>query len=144
MRKTPANAAPIPRPASRPPPSAVFASPVLAVRVERTHGAIIMNAARDALKRQYGELFNSISLVLFEADPIGINFEINTDEYEPEVGTIIPRLSSAQSAEDVQAIIYEEFCHWFGPDAIWPRENYAAVSEKIWTLWCNFLRPSSL
>jgi len=57
-----------------------------------------MTAERDALKRQYGKLFAAISEVLFEADPVGINFEINTAEYKPEVGTIIPRLSSAQFA----------------------------------------------
>jgi hypothetical protein len=94
-----------------------------------------MTAERDALKRQYGKLFAAISEVLFEADPVGINFEINSHEYEPEVGTIIPRLSSAQPAEDVQTIIYEDFCRWFGAEATWPREKYAAVSEKIWVLW---------
>jgi hypothetical protein len=97
-----------------------------------------MTAERDALKRQYGKLFTAISQVLFEADPMGINFEINTDEYEPEVGTIIPRLSSAQSAEDVQAIVYEEFCRWFDPVSTGPREKYAAVSAKIWTLWLEY------
>jgi hypothetical protein len=97
-----------------------------------------MTAERDALKRQYGKLFAAISQALFEADPIGINFEINTDEYEPEVGTIIPRLSSAQSAEDVQAIVYEEFCRWFHPVDAGPRDKYAAVSAKIWMLWLEY------
>jgi hypothetical protein len=36
---------------------------------------------------------------LFKAGPAGINFEINTDEYDPQVATIIVRLSSAQSAQ---------------------------------------------
>ena len=53
-----------------------------------------MTTERDALKRQYDKLFSAISEVLFKADPAGINFEINTDQYEPEVGTIILRLSS--------------------------------------------------
>ncbi len=97
-----------------------------------------MTAERDALKRQYGKLFAAISEVLFEADPVGINFEINTDEYEPEVRTIIPRLSAAQSAEDVRAIIHEEFCGWFDPASTGPKEKYAAVSEKIWTLWSKY------
>ena len=70
---------------------------------------------RDAIKREYGTLFASISDALFEADPIGINFDDNTDEYDPETGTIIPRLGLAKSAEDVQAIVYEEFCRWFDP-----------------------------
>ena len=95
---------------------------------------------RDAIKRQYGTLFASISDALFEADPIGINFDHNTDEYEPEAETIIPRLGSAKSAEDVQTIVYEEFCRWFAPVNVGPREKYASVSAKIWELWCAFHR----
>jgi len=34
-------------------------------------------------------LFAAITAVLFRHDPIGINFEINTDEYDPEAGTIL-------------------------------------------------------
>lgn len=97
-------------------------------------------AERDAIKREYGTLFATISAALFEADPVGINFEINPDEYEPEVGTIIPRLGSAKSAEDVQAIVYEEFCTWFSPIDAGPREKYASVSARIWELWCAFQR----
>jgi hypothetical protein len=61
-----------------------------------------------ALKRECGSLFTSISEALFKADPAHINSEVNTDEYEPEVAAIIPRLSFAQSAEDVQIILYDE------------------------------------
>ena len=94
---------------------------------------------RDALKRGYGALFASISAALFEADPVGINFDDNTDEYDPEAGTIIPRLGSAKSAEDVQAIVYEEFCTWFGLIETGPKEKYASVSVKIWELWRAWL-----
>jgi hypothetical protein len=95
---------------------------------------------RDAIKREYGTVFASISNALFEADPVGINFDENTDEYDAETGTIIPRLGLAKSAEDVQAIVYEEFCRWFDPISAGPRERYAAVSAKIWDLWCAFHR----
>jgi hypothetical protein len=97
-------------------------------------------AERDAIKREYGALFASISAELFKADPVEINFGDNTDEYDPEAGTIIPRLGSATSAEDVQAIVYEEFCRWFGPVTAGPREKYASVSAKIWELWCALRR----
>jgi hypothetical protein len=95
---------------------------------------------REAIKRQYGTLFMSISEALFKADPIGINFDTNTDEYEQEAGTIIPRLSSAKSEEDVQSIVYEEFCRWFDPIIAGPREKYASVSAEIWKLWRAFRR----
>jgi hypothetical protein len=99
---------------------------------------------RKAIKRQYGTLFVSVSEALFRADPIGINFDTNTDEYEPEAGTIIPRLRSAKSEEDVQSIVYEEFCRWFSPVSVGPRENFASLSAEIWKLWCAFHRPRSL
>ena len=95
---------------------------------------------RDAIKQEHGTLFASISAALFEADPVGINFDDNTDEYDAETGTIIPRLGSARSAEDVQVIVYEEFCRWFDPVSAGPREKYSAVSAKIWGLWCAFHR----
>jgi len=50
---------------------------------------------RQALRRHYPVLFDEVSSILFRHDPIGINFETNTDEYEPEVGTILPRLKEA-------------------------------------------------
>jgi hypothetical protein len=92
-------------------------------------------------KREYVALFVSISKALFKADPIGINFDTNTDEYEPEAGTIIPRLRSATSEADVQSIVHEEFCRWFSPSNVGPREAYASVSAVIWKLWCAFQRP---
>lgn len=58
-------------------------------------------AARDQVKKQYRDLFASVSAAMFRHDPIGINFETNTDEYDPEAGTVIPRLNACCSGEDV-------------------------------------------
>ena len=73
--------------------------------------------------------------MLFEADPIGINFGDNTDEYEPETGTILPKLARAKSVDDVQTIVHEEFCRWFDEVDVGARENYKEVSVKIWEAW---------
>jgi hypothetical protein len=71
---------------------------------------------------------------------MGINFDENTDEYEPETGTILPRLAGAKSVDDVQTIIYAEFCRWFGE--VEAGENYKNVSAKVWDA-CeqHFRRP---
>lgn len=99
-----------------------------------------MDSNRKEVKRTYGKLFTAVSDALFQADPIGINFGGNTDEYDPEAGTIIPRLKTANSAQDTQAIIYEEFKNWFGTDTAGNQGQYQAVSVKIWELWCEFQR----
>lgn len=47
---------------------------------------------RAILKKTQPNLFNEVNDLFFEFDPIGINYDTNLDEYEPEVGTILPRL----------------------------------------------------
>ena len=83
--------------------------------------------------KRYASLVAELALVFFVFDPMGINFGDNTDEYEPEVGTVLPRLRSASSAEDVARILQEEFGRWFG-DAGQP-EHYRQLARETWRLW---------
>lgn len=66
------------------------------------------------------------------ADLQGINFETNIDEYEPEVGTILPRLIHAKLVNDVALIICEEFGKWFGDDEAGSVSQYDEMAEQIW------------
>jgi predicted regulator of Ras-like GTPase activity (Roadblock/LC7/MglB family) len=95
---------------------------------------------RQQLKTGQEALFNRLSEILFHNDPIGISFGDNTDEYEAEAGTILPRLASCQSREDVQAVVYEEFSRWFGSDEVGLRSEYEAIASEIWEVWQK-LRP---
>jgi hypothetical protein len=90
---------------------------------------------RQLLRSTYGTLFDDIASILFEEDPIGINFETNKDEYEPEVGTILPRLANARSVDDVERILHEEFCRWFDNVDVGPKERYRFAAQKVWLLW---------
>ena len=51
-----------------------------------------MTPDHNALKLQFGALFDELSAALFAADPVGINSGGNTHEYDSQAGTIIPRL----------------------------------------------------
>lgn len=93
---------------------------------------------RNAIRREYRAFVAKIVALLFEADPMGINLGSNSDEYAPEAGTIIPRLSSAQSVEDVEKIVYEEFCRWFGEDSAGSIEGYKPISAAIWQKWVTY------
>jgi hypothetical protein len=93
---------------------------------------------RAALKLKYSALFESVSAILFKADLVGINFGSNTDEYDPEAGTILPRLSHAKSAHQVELIVHEEFCRWFGIEESFSVSHYRDVAEQIWREWNVF------
>jgi hypothetical protein len=94
-----------------------------------------MTTEREQLKKQYGALFETVTALLFQSDPMGINLEDNSEEYDPETGTILPRLTGPKSVEDVQTIVYEEFCRWFGKENAGSRNAYEEVSLKIWEAW---------
>jgi hypothetical protein len=88
-------------------------------------------AAREVLRIAQGEAFMQLAQILFEEDPIGINFNDNTDEYEPEAGTILPRLAHCETTEQIQDVLYSEFVRWFDVDTAGPRGRYRSAAERI-------------
>jgi hypothetical protein len=91
---------------------------------------------RRGLRAEYGSLFDSVAALLFRHDPIGIAFENpNTDEYEPEAGTILPRLRDCESSNDVLRVVHEEFVRWFDAEIAGPEGPYAEIASEIWQLW---------
>lgn len=98
---------------------------------------------RRRLKAEYGDLFDAISALFFQHDPVGINFEINPDEYETEVSTILPRLCHCLSADDVRKVVHEEFVRWFDPISAGPPELYQDIASEIWQLLDRRKRPAA-
>lgn len=93
--------------------------------------------ARKSVRRQNPELFEAVSSLMFQHDAIGINFTTNTDEYEPEAGTVIPRLASCSSVDDVMTVLHEEFVRWFGSEIAGELQRYSELANDIWALWLS-------
>jgi hypothetical protein len=100
-----------------------------------------IRAARQRTKTEYRELFDATAALFFRHDPIGINFNTNTDEYEPEVCTILPRLHACHSESDVCRVVYEEFTRWFGADTVGRPVHYQQIAIELWALWRNSRPP---
>jgi hypothetical protein len=86
---------------------------------------------RAELRARFGPAYDRLLLLLFQEDLEGINFGNNHDEYDPEVSTILPRLSGCSSAQDVQSVVYEEFRRWFGPELVGDMSGYQRLAERI-------------
>ena len=99
----------------------------------RTREQIVEERIR--LRAEYGEISDAISGLLFRSDPIGINFEVNLDEYQTEAGTILPRQKTCESADDILQVVHEEFVRWFDLATAGPRDNYQQTAIEIWELW---------
>jgi hypothetical protein len=97
---------------------------------------------RRKLKEKYGVFFDEVAAILFRHDPEGINYGFNTDEYEPETGTIIPRLESCANIGEVRRVVHEEFRRWFAPGFTHPEEHFEAAANDIWNAWQQYRRKS--
>ncbi|MGI8588481.1 MAG: hypothetical protein ACR2M0_12475 [Chloroflexia bacterium] len=91
-----------------------------------------LTAQDKRLRERFGPLFDEALAILDRYDPIGI--ALFPGEYEPEVGTILPRLNEAHSAIELRHIIHEEFMRWFNTsDAAleeWRTHNSAGPEEN--------------
>jgi hypothetical protein len=72
----------------------------------------IRAAKAERARRLVGQedLVVRLERLLFERDPIGINFDSNTDEYRAEAETITLRLPEARTETDLLQIIHEGSC----------------------------------
>ena len=92
---------------------------------------------RTILENKNPIFFRKVVKILLKHDPMGIDYEVNPDEYEPEAGTLIPRLIDCSSYIDARKIIHEEFVRWFYDDTGTETE-YTGVAKEIWDAWVDF------
>ncbi|MEA2489119.1 MAG: hypothetical protein QOH21_911 [Acidobacteriota bacterium] len=86
------------------------------------------------LKREYPAMFEDLAAYLYDQDPMGLNYGINPDEYESEVGTILPRVFEAETAAEIVGVIREEFERWFGPRLPIENATYEDLAAGIFTI----------
>lgn len=98
-----------------------------AVRASREH--------RLAALEGQEPLVDELTAVLFEADPIGLNFETNTDEYAAEAQSIALRLPEVSDLDQLRELVHQEFVRWFDADLAGNPSRYTALAQKILTVW---------
>jgi hypothetical protein len=88
---------------------------------------------RQALKKKYQVLRKIVDSAIRHDDPMGLlEMGSPSDEYDPEVGSILPRLKEAETEDQLCSIVHEEFLHWFGDPTAGPKEAYRAIAQEIW------------
>ena len=85
------------------------------------------------MDKRYQDLVAAVERGINEADPIGLLAGgAPSDEYAPEIGTIIPLLADAHRPRHVTGVLHGEFLRWFGEGTAGPRQAYEAPARQIW------------
>lgn len=95
------------------------------------------------VRSQHPQLLQSISSILYNCDPMCLNFDCNGDEYDPEAISIIYELQDAKSAKDVANIVIGQFQEWFGEDLspFKANDKFIRMCRSIWMAWCAHDKP---
>jgi hypothetical protein len=94
------------------------------------------NPKNKAAKAGYLKLRRMAAEIFTRHDPIGlIAMGAPADEYDPEIGTILPRLREARDEEDVRRMVHAEFVRWFGPDLAGSEASYTVSASELWLAW---------
>lgn len=98
------------------------------------------DSLKSTITSQHPLLLKAISAILFESDPMCLNFYTNDDEYDPEAISIISELNGAKSVDDAADIVIEQFQHWFDCDLSPYKDNskFIRMSRRIWVAWCEY------
>ncbi len=92
-----------------------------------------MTGSRSEPADGYERLVSDLGALLYRHDPIGIALGDNPDEYEPEARSIVPRLPSVETLEDVRRIVHEELVRWFDADTAGAAADHQVIAEELWT-----------
>lgn len=92
--------------------------------------------------RRYETLVATVKSAIDAADPVGL-LELGSpsDEYAPELGTIVPRIAKAGSLAAVQRIVHEEFRRWFDRESAGPSAAYSVLADRLWQAVLRFRKP---
>jgi hypothetical protein len=78
------------------------------------------------------DLVAEISGILFDADPIGISFESNADEYDSEAEMIVIALARANGPDDVRRLTHRCFAERFNVEIAGQEARYESIAQSIW------------
>ena len=94
------------------------------------------NRENKSAKNEFVRLRQTASEIFRRHDPMNlISLGAPSDEYDPEVGTVLPRLKEARSETELRSIIHVEFVRWFGAGEAGPEHLYAGLARELWAAW---------
>ncbi len=89
----------------------------------------------ETLRKQYGRLYDHLSKILKQADPLVISLVSNL-EYDWAVEDMFPKLETAKHIDQVERIVHEVFAPYL-LGALSPQDSARLfwISDQIWEVW---------
>jgi hypothetical protein len=95
---------------------------------------------QDDEKEEMMPLVQEVSSILFECDPMCVEFGTNSDEYDLVADTVVLLLKHKETVDDVIGVIIASIKQWFSSDLSNYKTNdkFISMSKRIWTVWSGY------
>ena len=75
--------------------------------------------------------YNKLKEIINRHDPVGLlELDAPQNEYDPEIGTLLPRIKKATTEDEIAKIVVEEFTKWFGKEIFKGKEDVVTNIAK--------------
>lgn len=89
-------------------------------------------------KDKYNLLINELQKIFNKCDPIGIYYEENNDEYDPEIQSILTKIKIGMDKSQLYELIYREFVYWFDKETVGEKKDYDSLTEEVYKILKKF------
>ena len=84
------------------------------------------------LQKEYGRFYRGVSDILFRHNPMELDGNRNTGQYDPEVDLLLSRIREAEDLNTLGALLFEVFLTDFGEENCGSRERFDVAAAEIW------------
>jgi hypothetical protein len=84
------------------------------------------------LQKEYGNFYRAVSDIVFRHNPMELDGNHNTGDYDPEVDMFLSRIREAENLNALQELLFEVFLTDFGEENCGSRERYDVPASEIW------------
>ena len=87
------------------------------------------------LQKEYGNFYRTVSDILFRHNPMELDGNHNTGDYDPEIDILLSRIQEAEHLAALQELLWEIFRTDFGAEICGSRERYEVAASEIWNAY---------
>jgi len=84
------------------------------------------------LQKEYGNFYRTVSDILFRYNPMELDGNHNTGDYDTEIDVLLSRIGEAEHLTALQELLWEIFQTDFGAEICGSRERYDGAASEIW------------
>jgi len=84
------------------------------------------------LQKEYGNFYRAVSDIVFRHNPMELDGNHNTGDYDPEIDMFLSRIREAENLSALQELLFEVFLTDFGEENCGSRERYDVAASEIW------------